>query len=348
MPFNKEIVIGTKHIGEKHPCFIIAEAGVNHNGDLELAKEMIRVAATTGIDAIKFQSFITKELILSNVEMAEYQKDNLKAKSTQAEMLKKLEVPAEKMIELKQYAEEHGLIFLTTPFDQVSLDALDICDLDAYKVASTDTTNLLFLRRIARKNKPLILSTGMTYMTEVARVLTELEQINQNIILLHCTSNYPTPSNEVNLNVLREFQKEFNIVTGFSDHTEGVGASPYAIGLGAKVIEKHFTLDKKMEGPDHVASLDPKELQSLVSRIREAESYMGQHLKFPTISELGTRSSLQKCFVARTKILRGQVLMEENLNTKRTGGVGIPAIYLDQVIGKKAIQDFEVNDILTF
>ncbi len=346
MSFNQIINIGDRRISNYDPCFIIAEAGVNHNGDLQRAKEMIEVAADCGVDAIKFQSFVTKELILSNVGMAEYQKANLKQVGSQFDMLKKLEVPAESMIALKEFAESKGLVFLTTPFDEVSLDELDICNLEVYKVASTDTTNLSFLRKIARKNKPLILSTGMTYMSEIQLVVEDLKSINQDIILLHCTSNYPTPPDEVNLNIIRTFQREFEIITGFSDHTEGLGASPYAVGLGAKVIEKHFTLDKNLPGPDHKASLEPNELIELVRAIREAESYMGVDIKYPTLSELGTRASLQKSILARKTIKKGDEFSEANLNTKRAGGQGIPAIYIDQLIGKKATRNYSIDDII--
>ncbi len=346
MQFNREIHIGSKRISEHNPSLVIAEAGVNHNGDLGRAMEMISVARDCGVDAIKFQSFITKELILSNVDMAAYQKANLNEEASQYNMLKKLEVPAEKMLELKNYAEQCGLIFLTTPFDQISLDALDMCELDAYKVASTDTTNLLFLKKIASKGKPMLLSTGMTYMSEVQYVLKELLPINQDVILLHCTSNYPTPPNEVNLEVLKTFKDMFGIITGFSDHTEGIGASPYSLMYGAKVVEKHFTLDKTLPGPDHVASLEPSELTLLVKTIRQAESYIGDDLKFPTVSELGTRASLQKSIVAARSIKKGEVFEEHDLNTKRTGGVGIPALYLDKIVGNTAPKDFDADDVI--
>lgn len=316
MKFSKIIEVGNKQIGGENPCFVIAEAGVNHNGDLSMAKEMIDVAINCGADAIKFQSFIAKELILSNVGMATYQKINLEKEGSQFEMLKQLEVSAEKMLELKLYADSKNITFLTTPFDQVSLDALDICDLDAYKVASTDTTNLMFLKKIARKGKPMLLSTGMTYMSEIRYVLEEISKINKNIILLHCTSNYPTPPQEVNLEVLRSFNHEFEIITGFSDHTEGVGASPYSLMYGVKVIEKHFTLDKNLPGPDHVASLEPDELTLFVNEVRKAEKFIGSPIKFPTISELGTRASLQKSIVAAMDIQKGEILTLEHVNTK--------------------------------
>lgn len=346
MDFNQEVRIGQKYIGHSNPCLIIAEAGVNHNGDLERAKDMIDTASECGVDAIKFQSFITKELILSNVDMAEYQKVNLQEDGSQFKMLKKLEVPAIKMLELKNYTEARGMVFMTTPFDQISLDALDICALDAFKVASTDTTNLMFLRKIAAKGKPILLSTGMTYMAEIQYVLKQISNINKDIILLHCTSNYPTPPNEVNLEVLKEFKERFEIITGFSDHTEGIGAAPYSLMYGVKVIEKHFTLDKTLPGPDHVASLEPKELTSLVKAIRNAELFKGGSIKYPTISELGTRASLQKSIVAAKSIQKGQILEYDDLNTKRTGGLGIPALYIDQIIGKRVSRFFDTDEVI--
>lgn len=346
MNFERSILIGDRRIDQSSPGFIIAEAGVNHNGDMGRAKEMIDVAADCGVDAIKFQSFITEELILANVDMATYQKANLNQDGSQFEMLKKLEVPSEKMLELKNHASKLGLTFLTTPFDQVSLDALDMCDLDAYKVASTDTTNIAFLRQMAAKGKPMLLSTGMTYMSEIEYVLNELVSINKEIILLHCTSNYPALPDEVNLSVLKTFQDKFGMITGFSDHTEGIGASPYAMMFGAKVIEKHFTLDKTLPGPDHVASLEAEELKALTATIRDAEKYIGQDLKYPTISELGTRASLQKSLVAKTDISKGDIFTAENLNTKRTGGEGVPAFYFDQMLGRIASRDFAPDELI--
>lgn len=346
MIFSKRIRIGESVIDKASKTFIIAEAGVNHNGDLERAREMIDVACESGVDAIKFQSFIAKELILANVDLAAYQKENLQEDGSQFKMLKKLEVPVEKMLALKQYAEKRGLVFLTTPFDQISLDLLDVCDLNAYKIASTDATNLMFLRKIAAKGKPILLSTGMTYFTEIEYVLQELSKINQDIILLHCTSDYPTPPSEVNLEILNVFKEKFKVITGFSDHTQGIGASPYALMFGAKVIEKHFTLDKTLSGPDHVASLEPSELSSLVKTIREAETFIGQGLKYPSIGEVGTRASLQKCIVARKEIKQGEIFEENDLNAKRTGGFGIPALYVDKIIGRVAIKDYNVDDLI--
>ena len=346
MIFSKRIRIGESVLDNASKTFIIAEAGVNHNGDLDRAREMIDVACESGVDAVKFQSFIAKELILSNVDLAAYQKENLKEDGSQFKMLKKLEVPVKKMLGLKEYTEKRGLVFLTTPFDQISLDLLDVCDLDAYKVASTDTTNLMFLRKIAAKGKPILLSTGMTYLTEIEYVLQELSEINKDIILLHCTSNYPTPPHEVNLEILKVFREKFGIITGFSDHTQGIGASPYSLMYGAKVIEKHFTLDKTLPGPDHVASLEPAELRSLVKTTREAEKFIGQGLKYPSISELGTRASLQKSIVAGKIIKQGEIFREDDLNAKRTGGVGIPALYVDKIIGRKALKDYNTDDLI--
>ena len=346
MKFNKTIQIGNFNISEVSPVFIIAEAGVNHNGDMELAKKLIDVAVETGADAVKFQSFITEELILDNVEKATYQKETTERTETQFMMLKKLEFAVSNMKILKAYCEEKNILFLTTPFDEKSLELLDELDLEAYKISSTDTTNIGFIRKVARKGKPIILSTGMCYLDEVEKAVRAAGEINENVILLQCTSNYPVKDNEVHLNVIHTFKNNFDMIVGFSDHTPSVGASPYAVAMGAKVVEKHFTLDKEMEGPDHRASLDPEELKAYIDEIRRVEKYMGSPLKEPTQDEKDTRNRLQKCLVAFNEIKAGDVFTDENIIAKRTGGKGITALNYDDVIGKNASRDFGKNEII--
>ncbi|MBG15670.1 MAG: N-acetylneuraminate synthase [Crocinitomicaceae bacterium] len=325
--------------------YIIAEAGVNHNGDINLAKKLIDVAVDAKVDAVKFQAFRTEHLILSNIKKAPYQIKNTGKDQSQSEMLKKLELTKNHYLELKNYCDKKNIDFLITPFDEVSLLELEQLNLKTYKIASTDTTNIPFLRKVASTGKNIILSTGMCYMDEVQKAVESILKINKNLTLMHCTANYPCKDNEVNLNVLNTYKK-FNCKLGYSDHTIGFGASLYAIPMGATVIEKHFTIDKNSSGPDHIASLDKDELFSFVQQIRKIETYLGSSKKAPTPSELKTKKSLQKCLVAKQTILKGEPLSENNMVAKRTGGNGISPIKFDEINGIKAIRDFKKNEII--
>lgn len=347
LEFNKNIEVGSRKLNPNSAIFIIAEAGVNHNGDIALAYQMIDKAKECGANAIKFQAFKTQELILEDVEKAPYQKKSTSAVESQFSMLKKLEVSTVQFFDLKKYCEQKDILFLATPFDEVSLDELDILNLDAYKVASTDLTNLPFLKKIAKKKKPIILSTGMSYLEEVKLALEEILPINKDVVLLHCTANYPVQDHEVNLNALHTLGENFDILLGYSDHTVGIGASPYAVPYGIKVLEKHFTLDKKMQGPDHEASLDIPELKKYIEEIRRVEKFMGSSVKQPQNSEMATRASLQKSFVARKPIKKGDLFTEDNLVAKRCGGRGISPIQARQVLGKPSPKNFELNEIIT-
>jgi N,N'-diacetyllegionaminate synthase len=346
MIFNKTITIGDHTISENSPVFIIAEAGVNHNGNMNLAKKLIDIAAEAKADAVKFQAFKAENLILKDVKKAPYQEVTTAAAETQFEMLKKLELTKAQNKELLDYCRKKNIIFLATPFDEGSLEELNELDLPAYKVASTDLTNLLFLKKIAAKGKPVILSTGMSYQSEVDAALEEIHPYNKNVILLQCTSNYPIEDFEVNLNVITTFKKKYKILVGFSDHSVGVGAAPYAVPLGARVIEKHFTTDKELPGPDHRASLSPGELKKFVMEIRKVECYLGSKTKEPVTSEINTRASLQKCLVAVRKIEKGNIITEKDIIGKRTGGTGISPINYRMVLGKKASRNYSVNDII--
>lgn len=346
LKFNTEIRIGTYSLSSQDPVFVIAEAGVNHNGKMDLAFKLIDVAAEAGAHAVKFQAFKTEELILPDVEKASYQKQTTDSSESQFNMLKKLEVNQKQFLELKAYCAKKNIMFLVTPFDEVSLEELDALNVDAYKVASTDITNLPFLKRIAKKGKPVILSTGMSYLEEVELALQEIHAYNKNVILLHCTGNYPVPENEVNLNVLHTFAEKFDILTGYSDHTVGIGASPYAVAFGAKVLEKHFTLDKGMEGPDHRASLSPEELMIYMKEVKKVETMMGSFVKRPQLSETETRASLQKSFVAKQKIKKGEPFSDENIIAKRCGGKGLSPVFYHQIVGKIAARDFAPNEVI--
>lgn len=346
MKFNKKINIAGTIVSDDSPVFIIAEAGVNHGGDIELAKKLVDIAAQAGADAVKFQAFRTENLILEKVEKAPYQQKTTSQSESQFEMLKKLELQKQQYAELKNYCEKKKIVFLITPFDEGSLQEIEETGVAAYKVASTDATNLPFLKKIAKTGKPIVFSTGMCYLDEVKAALEEMYQWNKDIILLQCTANYPIKDEEANLNVIKTFRENFDIIIGYSDHSVGIGAAPYAVPMGAKVLEKHFTIDKSLEGPDHLASLDPDELKAFVQQVRKIETYLGGTVKKPTDSELHTRKSLQKCLVAAKKITRGEVFTEENIVGKRTGGAGISPIRYREIIGKPAPRDFEANEVI--
>ncbi|MBT3385017.1 MAG: N-acetylneuraminate synthase [Prolixibacteraceae bacterium] len=344
--FSKKIKVGDKSIGESHPVFIIAEAGVNHNGNLQKAKKLIDAAVESGADAVKFQAFKTENLILNNVGKAPYQKEKTGNEESQFEMLKKLEITKEQNQVLIEYARQKNIVFLSTPFDEESLDELVDLGVDAIKISSTDVTNLPFLKKVAKKGKPIFLSTGMCYLSEVEKALIEIEAFNNEVILLQCTANYPAKNDEANLAVLNTYKQHFDIILGYSDHTEGIGASPFSIPLGAQVVEKHFTLDRNDLGPDHDASLNPEQLIEYVKTIRKVESYMGTGIKFPSFDETLTRKSLQKCLVANIDIKKGDIFSEDMLVAKRTGGKGISPVYYKNITGEIAPKDFQKNDII--
>jgi N,N'-diacetyllegionaminate synthase len=347
MQFNKEIYIEDKLISSMSPTFIIAEAGVNHGGNMEIAKQLIDLAADAKADAVKFQTFKTEHLILSDIQKAPYQKDTTDASESQYDMLKRLEVSREQNLDLKQYCMDKGIVFLTTPFDEESLEEIDDLDLPAYKVSSTDTTNLPFLKKIAKKGKPIFLSTGMSYLSEVKLALEAIYEYNKDVVLLQCTANYPIQDNEANLAVINTYRDNFHVLLGYSDHSVGVGAAPFAIPMGAKVVEKHFTLNKSDEGPDHAASLSPEELIDFVKTVRRVDEYMGSSTKKPNSSELDTRKSLQKCIVANANIKKGSVFTEDNIIAKRTGGVGISPIDYASIIGRKSHRNYKKNEVVS-
>jgi len=346
MIFNKKIHIEDKLISATSPTFVIAEAGVNHGGDMAIAKQLIDLAVRAKADAVKFQTFKAEHLILNDIQKAPYQKDTTDASESQYDMLKRLEVSREQNLDLKQYCMDKGIVFLTTPFDEESLEEIDELDLPAYKVASTDTTNLPFLKKIAKKGKPIFLSTGMSYLSEVRLALETIYEYNKDVVLLQCTANYPIQDNEANLAVINTYRDNFDILLGYSDHSVGVGAAPFAIPMGAKVVEKHFTLDKNDEGPDHAASLSPDELIEFVKTVHRVDSYMGSEIKEPSLSEQNTRKSLQKCMVASQNIKNGDFFSEDNIVAKRTGGVGISPIDYVSIIGRKSNRNYKKNEVV--
>jgi len=348
MRFDKQIKFCGKTIENGGSTFIIAEAGVNHNGDMALAKKLIDLAAEAKADAVKFQTFKAEHLILDHVSKAPYQKVTTDASESQFQMLKRLEVTETQNALLRDHCNKRGIIFLTTPFDEVSLDSLDNLDLPAYKIASTDLTNLPFLKKVAKKGKPLFLSTGMSYLEEVEKALEEIYPYNTKVVLLQCSANYPIRDDEANLNVLNTYKSNFDILLGYSDHSVGIGAAPYAIPMGATVVEKHFTLDRGLGGPDQKASLLPDELIEFVRAVRQIEVYLGTSIKAPSEAEVLTRKALQKCMVASKDIRKGDIFSETNMIAKRTGGVGASPILYRTYLGTKASRDFSKDDILEF
>lgn len=346
MQFSEYISVGGKIVSAISPTFVIAEAGVNHGGSMEVAKRLIDLAVEADADAVKFQTFKTENLILSGTQKAPYQKHTTDSTESQYDMLKRLEVSQDQNLALKRYCKERGIIFLTTPFDEESLDELDALNLPAYKVASTDITNLPFLEKIAQKGKPIFLSTGMSYLSEVEMALRAIHQYNRDVVLLQCTANYPIQDNEVNLAVIDTYRERFDVLLGYSDHSVGIGAAPFAIPMGVKVLEKHFTLNKNDKGPDHAASLSPDELIEFVATVRRVDNYIGTSVKEPSASELDTRKSLQKYLVANTDIKKGSLFAENNIIAKRTGGVGISPIRYTDVIGRKACRDYKKNEVI--
>jgi len=344
----QRVRLANRWIGEKEFTFIIAEVGVNHNGDIKLAHRLIDAAVEAGADAVKFQLFNTDEIVTRGAPKAKYQVETTGRLGNQYAMLKSLELSVEQHAELQAHCQEAGCLYLCTPYDNISADALEEMDVAAFKVASTDLTNTPFLRYLAAKGRPVILSTGMSTLGEVERAVQVLREggLNGKVVLLHCTSEYPAPIREVNLRAILTMQQAFNCPVGFSDHTPGIGAAPWAVAIGACVIEKHFTLDRSLPGPDHRASLEPHEFRELVQAIRDLEAALGDGCKRPMPSELQNIAKLRKSLVARRPIQAGQVIKAEDLGCKRPGS-GLPPDWLDRVVGKRAAVDIPQDGILT-
>lgn len=342
------VKIGNHSVGPGHPCLVIAEAGVNHNGDMRLAHQLIDAAVIARADAVKFQSFVSEELVTSETPKAEYQKKTTSGTNSQYEMLKALELTAENQAELKEHCTEKQILYLCTPYEKSSADILEKIDIAAFKIASTDTTNIPFLKYIAGKGRPVILSTGMSSIEEVEQAYDTLNTagLNGKIIILHCTSEYPAPIEETNLRSILTMQKVFSCPVGFSDHTAGLVTSPLAVAIGACVIEKHFTLDRSMPGPDHRASLEPDELADLVRNVRQVEAALGDGIKRPMPSELKNKSRMQKSLVAIYPIRAGEIIKPESLTCKRPG-IGLSPLWFDRVVGKQAAVDIPQDGILT-
>lgn len=331
---------------KKNKTFIIAEAGVNHNGSFELAKQLVDKAVWAGADCIKFQTFNSKNLVSKNAQKAEYQKKTTDSSESQLEMLKKLELSKEEFIELRDYCNQKGIMFLSTPFDLESIDFLASIGVKTWKIPSGEITNYPFLRAIGKRKESVIMSTGMCTLDEVRDAIKVLKDFGTtDITLLHCTTEYPAPYDSVNLNAMLTLQNEFAFKVGYSDHTNGIEIPVAAVAMGATVIEKHFTLDKNMEGPDHKASLEPDELKQMVQSIKNVDAALGDGAKQPSDVEKKNIAIARKSIVAACDIKKGEMFTEENLTAKRPGN-GISPMNWAEVLGKIAKRDFSEDELI--
>ncbi|MFZ3074396.1 MAG: N-acetylneuraminate synthase family protein [Minisyncoccales bacterium] len=357
--------IGNKLIGDSNPCFIIAEAGVNHNGDFDLAIKLIDAAKAAGVDAVKFQTFKAEEIVIPDTRQADYQSKNIGKVESQYKMLKRLELSYGDFRGLKAHCDRVGIIFMSTPHscrDDVDLVA-ELCP--AIKVGSGDLTNKPMLEYMASKGLPMIIATGMATMEEAKEAAGWILPINPGLVVLHCSTDYPTPLNEVNLRAIQTIQNELGVMAGYSDHTEEINVSLAAVALGARVIEKHFTLNKTMSGPDHKASLEPDELKALVDGVREVEkriaqgqpaekiirelnidAALGNGIKIPTPSEIETAKVARKSIVAAGNISSGQTIIAEMLAIKRPGTGMQPKLW-NCVVGKRALVSIADNQLIS-
>ena len=325
--------------------YIIAEAGVNHNGSFDLACKLVDAAKEAGVDCIKFQTFKSENLVSRTAQKAEYQKETT-GDSSQRDMLKKLELSFSDFSRLKAYCEKKEICFLSTPFDFDSIDFLNSIDMPFWKIPSGEVTNLPYLLALAKTGKPVVMSTGMCTLQEIRDAIDVLNENGiKEIKLLHCNTEYPTPFEDVNLKAMETMRKEFHLEVGYSDHTKGIEVPIAAVALGATIIEKHFTLDRNMEGPDHKASLEPQELAEMVKCIRNIEKAIGTGEKTPSPSEKKNIAVARKSIVAKTKIKTGDVFTEQNITAKRPGTGLSPMKWFD-VLGKTALRDFEEDELI--
>ena len=342
----QNIQVANKLIGPGQPVFVIAEAGVNHNGDLKLARALIDVAVEAGADAVKFQTFRADRLATPNAPKAEYQLQTTGDAESQFEMLRRLELSADAHRELQAYCHERGIIFLSTPFDEEAVDLLDELGVPAFKISSGDLTNSPLLEHVAGKGKPVILSTGMSELSELIEAVSVLNTAGcENPVLLHCVSNYPADPAEVNLRAMQTMRSAFDVPVGFSDHTEGIDVALAAVALGACVIEKHFTLDRASPGPDHRASLEPAGLRELVRSIRRVETALGSGRKVPTASELETAKVARRSLVAAHDIPAGATLKRDMVMMRRPG-TGMSPAMLDTLLDRQATRDIAAGTLL--
>lgn len=327
---------------------IIAEAGVNHNGDIEIAKQLIDIAADAGADLVKFQTFNADRLVTRSAQKADYQTRTTDSKESQREMLHRLELTPQMHSTLMTYCAARNIGFFSTGFDSESVNLLSNLGLDRVKIPSGEITNLPYLRHVGQLGRPIILSTGMATLGEVEAAINVLEQAGTprtRITVLHCTTEYPTPMTDVNLHAMQTIGKAFCVAVGYSDHTPGIEVAIAAVALGATVIEKHFTVDRSLPGPDHKASLEPSELKAMVAAIRHIEQALGDGIKRPSLSEMKNIPIARKSLVATQPIKAGEVFSAENLMAKRPG-TGVSPMRWDEVMGRKAPRDFAVDELI--
>ena len=342
------IKIGEREIGNASPVFIIAEAGINHNGDVGLAKRLIDAAYEAGADAVKFQTFRANKLISSKAPQGDYRTTGVDIK-----LIEKLELSLQHYIELIEYCHDLGIVFLATPYDFGSANLLEKLEAKAYKISSSDLTNLPLLKHIAKKGAPILLSTGMGYLSEIEEALLAIGSIRNELInhlpvvLMHCVSHYPAPMNEINLNAINTLCNTFKLPVGYSDHTRGVEAAMAAVVKGACVIEKHYTLSRNFPGPDHKSSVEPEELKFLVESIRNIETALGDGIKRPANCELSSIHINRKSLVAAKDIKAGTEITHKLLEIKRPA-TGIEPKYYDLLIGQRPIKDIAEDEILTW
>ena len=343
----REIKIGNKIIGEGKPTFIIAEAGVNHNGRLDLALQLVDVAADAGADAIKFQTFKAEQVVTRSVEMAEYQKKNMDKTESQIKMLKNLEFNEKWYPKVMKRCKKRGIIFFSTPHGGfASVDLLQKIGVPAFKFGSGDLTNLPVLKYVAKFKKPMILGTGMATMREVKEAIKIIKSAgNDKIIVLHCTTSYPCSFNEVNLRAMQSMIKKSGVLVGYSDHTSGSQVPVMAVTLGAQVVEKHLTLDNNMNGPDHKASANQTVFKEMVDEIRKAEIILGNSEKKPMLSEMKIKFNIRKSLVALNNIKKGEVFSYKNIGIKRPG-IGLPPKYLFKILGKKSKRNLKTDTLI--
>jgi len=344
----KKIKISNNLIGDGESCFIIAEAGVNHNGSLEMAKKLIDAAMDAGANAVKFQTFKAENVVTEKAEKAAYQKETIGKGKSHYDMLKALELTEKDFKDLADYAKKKGIIFLSSPFDEESVDLLDGINVPAYKVGSGEITNFPLLKHIAGKGKPIILSTGMATLGEIEDALRVIRGVGvDDVVLLHCVTSYPAKMEDVNLKAIETLEHAFKSPVGFSDHTPGITVPIAAASLGAVVIEKHFTLDKNLLGPDHKASLEPDELEEMVVAIRDVEKALGSGIKQPTKEEEEIKKVARRSVVAKIDIANGATITGDMLDVKRPG-TGIAPKYMGMIVGTKAKEDIRKDEIVTW
>lgn len=341
--------IGQREIGSDRPAFVIAEAGVNHNGEVEIGKHLIEEAARAGADAVKFQAFRPEEITTRRAAKAEYQDRTTSGGGGQYEMLRELSLSAEEQQQLRDYCADIEIPYLCTPYDSESVELLESLEVEAYKISSSDITNIPLLRFVAEQGRPVILSTGMSNLGEVEDAVTTLRSglDRDELCLLHCLSAYPAPHEDLNLSAIRTLRAAFDLPVGFSDHTTGTMAAGWARAIGACILEKHFTLDRNMSGPDHRASLEPDELEEYVATVRAVEEALGDGRKRVMPSERSNKSKLRKSLVANRPIPAGEILQRNDLAAKRPA-TGLSPLVVDSVVGRRTRKKLDPDDELSY